>query len=638
MSVAIKDFKTREQYFKLIQNVIIQHLRDELYNPLFEKLHIKPRAINDLDVLRNALREGKIFYIDGGFKAVNKFGNTIARELERIGATYDRRQKMYRIQYDRLPKDLLVSVAEAQRLSQERVIFVDNFLKNFLGNIDDFVDNIAFTDEVITILDDANQQIKKNVKKINVLTPELDETQLREIAKSYTTNMQYYIKKWAEKDIPEFRKKVQQAVLEGYREDKVQKILEREYKIGADKAKFLAQNETSIMLAQYRKVTYQRMGFNKFKWVTIMDGKERKLHADLNGKICSFDNPPIIDKHTGQTGLPGETYNCLKGDTNIVTPFLHNRLYRRKFRGETVELITRMGSFEITPNHPILTDKGWVKAGMVNIGDNIAKISNETFFAGETHPYNAITTIEKFFSFYNVLFKSERVATTVKDFHGDIAVDNQVDVINIKSKLGDYLKSEISHCRINHILTKANDIFASCPCNSAFCEAFPVGAFSPDSIISGLNKAFSFFFGSEFHSVEHSFTPIAWLDTLVYEMSGYSTSINSEFFCNLFDTPAIDKEFYSFLMWEICFNLFRKNIIAPLSHCSREMTCATSETIGDFSQRKPAFTEFDTIIDKRINKSFFHVYNLENKNNWYLANNYIIKNCRCGMIPYTDKL
>ena len=276
-------------------------------------MHIKPKAINDFDVLRNALREGKIFYIDGGFKAVNKFGNTIARELERIGATYDRRQKMYRIQYDRLPKDLLVSVAEAQRLSQERVIFVDNFLKNFLGNIDNFVDNIAFTDEVITILDDANQQIKKNVKKINVITPELDETQLKEIAKSYTTNMQYYIKKWAEKDISEFRKKVQQAVLEGYREDKVQKILQQEYKIGADKAKFLAQNETSIMLAQYRKVTYQRMGFNKFKWVTIMDGKERELHAELNGKIFSFDNPPVIDERTGQVGLPGTTFSCRCG-------------------------------------------------------------------------------------------------------------------------------------------------------------------------------------------------------------------------------------------------------------------------------------------------------------------------------------
>lgn len=310
MSVAIKDFKTREQYFKLIQKVIMQHLWDELYKPLFEKLSIKPKATNDLDVLRNALREGKIFYIEGGFKAVKKFGNSVARELEHIGAVYDKRQKMYRIAYDKLPKDLLVSVAESQRLSQERIQFVDKYLADFMGNIDEFVDNIAFTKEVVTILDDANQQVEKNVKRINVITPELDAVQAREIAKSYTTNMQYYIKKWAEKDIPEFRKKVAKAVLEGYREDKVQKILQQEYKIGADKAKFLAQNETSIMLAQYRKVTYQKMGFNKFKWVTIMDGKERELHAKLNGKIFSFDNPPVIDERLGQRGLPGEIFNC----------------------------------------------------------------------------------------------------------------------------------------------------------------------------------------------------------------------------------------------------------------------------------------------------------------------------------------
>lgn len=317
MSVAIKDFKTREQYFKLIQNVIMKHLWDKLYKPLYDTLQIKPKASNDLNIIRQALKDGKIFYIEGGFKArTQRFNNQVARELEKLGAVYSKTQKMYKIAYDKLPNDILVSIAEGKILTQQKLDFIDNYLGDFLGNINDFVDNIVFNSEVSTILQDANNQIgknTKNVKNINIIEPELTRTQIEEISKSYTTNMQYYIKKWAEKDIPEFRKKVQQAVLEGYREDKVQKILEQEYKIGADKAKFLAQNETSIMLAQYRKVTYQRMGFNKFKWVTIMDGKERKLHADLNGKICSFDNPPIIDKNTGQTGLPGETYNCRCG-------------------------------------------------------------------------------------------------------------------------------------------------------------------------------------------------------------------------------------------------------------------------------------------------------------------------------------
>ena len=44
-----------------------------------------------------------------------------------------------------------------------------------------------------------------------------------------------------------------------------------------------------------------------------MDAKVREEHAHLNGTTWAFDDPPIIDEHTGQKGLPGETYNCRCG-------------------------------------------------------------------------------------------------------------------------------------------------------------------------------------------------------------------------------------------------------------------------------------------------------------------------------------
>ena len=87
-------------------------------------------------------------------------------------------------------------------------------------------------------------------------------------------------------------------------------MIKQEYPKVAYKAKFLAQNETSIMLAEYKRVTYQEMGFDKFIWRTITDGRERELHKELNGKIFRYDAPPVIDERTGQRGLPGETYNC----------------------------------------------------------------------------------------------------------------------------------------------------------------------------------------------------------------------------------------------------------------------------------------------------------------------------------------
>ena len=76
------------------------------------------------------------------------------------------------------------------------------------------------------------------------------------------------------------------------------------------KAQFLARNETSILLAEVKKAHYQAMGFDKFIWKCIGDSRTRDLHRHLNNTTWSYDRPPIIDERTGQTGLPGESYNC----------------------------------------------------------------------------------------------------------------------------------------------------------------------------------------------------------------------------------------------------------------------------------------------------------------------------------------
>ena len=146
------------------------------------------------------------------------------------------------------------------------------------------------------------------------------------------------------------RQKVQELVLKGYRLDAVEKMLQREYNIAANKAEFLARNETGIMLAEYKRVTYQEMGFDKFIWKTITDGRERELHRKLNGKIFRYDNPPVIDERTGQRGLPQEAYNCRCDaipyrDDNlfIKTEYKDGQLQLARNSSEDVEWITVKG-------------------------------------------------------------------------------------------------------------------------------------------------------------------------------------------------------------------------------------------------------------------------------------------------------
>ena len=316
MPTTFKDFQIKESYARLVQRALWSYLWEGIYKPMFEIMAIKPilKAKNSLDeekVIIKALNEGRIYYIEGeGFKAKNKFSNRISLILETWGAKFDRWERMYRIQRQNIPTYVLQAVAENKMLQEQKIKEIQKYLDEVIKNIPYQVDTMAFNTEVKTILDDAGKEIKKNVKSINVIVPELTEEQKEEIAREYTNNLKFYIKDWEEKKIPEMRAKVQQLVFQGYRADTIAELIEKEYNIGKNKAAFLARNETNILLAEYKKVTYQEMGFDKFVWRTIIDGKERKLHEKLNGTTWDWNDPPVIDERTLQKGLPGETYNC----------------------------------------------------------------------------------------------------------------------------------------------------------------------------------------------------------------------------------------------------------------------------------------------------------------------------------------
>jgi SPP1 gp7 family putative phage head morphogenesis protein len=52
-------------------------------------------------------------------------------------------------------------------------------------------------------------------------------------------------------------------------------------------------------------------GVKKFEWIHSGGGqKPRQLHIDMDGEIYSFDDLPVIDERTGETGLPGQAINC----------------------------------------------------------------------------------------------------------------------------------------------------------------------------------------------------------------------------------------------------------------------------------------------------------------------------------------
>jgi SPP1 gp7 family putative phage head morphogenesis protein len=312
MGVAVKDFKVRESYFKLIDDALFDYLWNGIYKPMFEIIGIKPlKARNNDNIIIDALERGDIFYYEQGFKAKFKFTNAQSLELKKWGAKWDKWEKVWKIPLDKIPDSVQVALAASKIEAENKIKTLQDYLREVQANLPLIAESMVFDKEVITVLDEFGNEIKKSVNRLNVIEPYLSEEDKKEIARVYTENVAYYtIKDFDVNRIPKMREQIAKFVLEGYRLDKVEDYLQKEFGIMKRKAEFLARNETATLLAEVKKASYQAMGFDMFIWKCIGDSRTRDLHRHLNNTTWSYDRPPIIDERTGQTGLPGQTYNC----------------------------------------------------------------------------------------------------------------------------------------------------------------------------------------------------------------------------------------------------------------------------------------------------------------------------------------
>ena len=103
---------------------------------------------------------------------------------------------------------------------------------------------------------------------------------------------------------------------------------------------------------------------------------------------------------------------------------------RRRYTGELVTLATATGDqIAITPNHPVLADRGWVPAGDVRPGDYLARGRDGKRVVGDgPHEGDTPVLAEDVWRSLTVMFGFARVPLAAEDFHGDGA-NSEVDVV-----------------------------------------------------------------------------------------------------------------------------------------------------------------------------------------------------------------
>lgn len=381
--------------------------------------------------------------------------------------------------------------------------------------------------------------------------------------------------------------------------------------------------------------------------------------APLEGRVYSKsgtnpDYPPLslafgkVDP-TGPDSLEN-TYlnihpNCLVPGGSILCESLVSAS-RRYYTGDVISLKTASGNeITVTPNHPILTTKGFVAAASLKEGDKIIEATAEYAAFLRKTPNNVYipTGIEEIF--HSLIQSRNSSAVRVKgssvQFHSDGIANRKVDIV-FPASFG----------------VGERDIIGGKPLTE---HGFPSAHFrwlllfanstSAKVIVSALHSLYSFMCGFGFVSCIKAIA----IDGKKLSNLRHRASAN---FSDLRVSHSLIVKLKKMLkLFSMGFKKSRGNICKTLGYFRRIKTvvnsrCAdslvgNSEIFGDFIPTEPLlikrlqslFSDNCLVISELTHKEtpFYngYVYNLETKPHYYVYNNIVTHNCLHSLIKYT---
>lgn len=309
------------RHYVELEEEIAAYFRETIIRPLARVLKSKDldrELSNAKDPLLDAVTNGYIYYDDGAFRG--DFDSKTSRRLRELGAKWNGVTKSFFIDRSRVPMEVLTVQAQAldrfDKIKSSLIQTIDAL------DIDQQFERFGFTDKFDNALALMDDRFTETVSSI-VIPPKLTPEMRRNIADTWAQNLKLDIKKWSAQSIFDLRQDVMQNAFAGFRSENMINMIQGTHDVSKRKAKFLARQETSLLMSKFREERYKDVGVSRYKWSTSHDGRVRGSpaaraenpsatgdHYHLDGKIFFFSSPPVVDPRTGRRANPGEDYNC----------------------------------------------------------------------------------------------------------------------------------------------------------------------------------------------------------------------------------------------------------------------------------------------------------------------------------------
>lgn len=329
-----------------------------------------------------------------------------------------------------------------------------------------------------------------------------------------------------------------------------------------------------------RNETYRQNDdiIEKYEWVSTLDSRTSTICRARDGMTWEIGKGPMPPAHP----------NCLLGDTVVSTCSPVSNIFKRAYKGAIVYISTKSGrTLSITPNHQVLTTNGWVASGLLNVGDKLV-CAKDSALSLKHKEHNVVAKFSDLFSAANVAVNPAAVSTSPtspEDFHGD-GTDGEVEIVLVDRLSWDKVKSGLNKQIIDKELPVTASVDDSLPGFGSTKQFGMVGLSPSDSFMRGGGESEALLGSSFSHSDKHS----------------VAASANGN---------------------------------AVLSENAYDWATRNADNLSNFNWSDAVGVELDDVVDLVFSEADFcgHVYNLENEQNWYLANGIIAHNCRSTTAP-----
>ena len=432
-----------------------------------------------------------------------------------------------------------------------------------------------------------------------------------------------------ENDISRITEVLTTGLQEGLDYDKLRKELNETNGFDGARAERVALDQVNKINQQVQILNAQSIGCTHARWKHVPGQyTSRRTHMEMDGKEFNL-NEGLYDKDVDKYVKPGELPYCFPAGSQLTFIQGINKIYRHSFSGELTLLVTDdLEPLRTTPNHPVLTIVGWVRADSLKVGDDLITAEGKTLDVFSANRDYGIATLDELFNTFKGLGASTRVlGGSDRQFHGDGSSDDEVNVVDVRGFLSDGFEPGGAKQVVEFILTRTHKVglgfFHDCFFNQDFMPVMRTTA----SLMCRCNKR------------------LALLSAHLSEPYIVSLGASAAFYTAFGELSVDNATVYSVLLGN-CELGHSRDVISNSSVSVKtggvhileqaELTEPPSKVGGGKIDRPGSLLTGGAFLKKTVRIKDIvhvpfsgHVYNLESLTGWFGCEHYTVHNCRC---------